>query len=61
MEGHIEIKEHDAALAAAKADKEVDKFSMTKDQKERAAQKKLDLVNKQLAAVMGIDFSDFED
>ena len=61
MEGHIEVKEHDAALAAAKADKEVDKFSMTKDQKERAAQKKLDLVNKQLAAVMGIDFSDFED
>ena len=59
MDGHIEQKEQDAA--AAKADKTVDRFSMTKDQKDREAMKKMDLVNKKLAAVMGIDFEDFED
>ena len=61
MDGHIEQKEQDAAAAAAKADKTVDRFSMTKDQKDREAMKKMDLVNKKLAAVMGIDFEDFED
>ena len=61
MEGHIEHKEEVAAAAAAKAAKETDRFSMTKEQKEQESMKKMDLVNKKLAAVMGIDFTDFED
>jgi hypothetical protein len=61
MDGHVEQKEQEAAAAAAKADKTVDRFSMTKDQKDREAMKKMDIVNKKLAAVMGIDFDDFED
>ena len=56
MDGHIEQKEQEEAKK-----KPVDRFSMTKDQKEKEALKKMDIVNKKLAAVMGIDFDDFED
>ena len=56
MEGHIEQKEEIKAK-----EKVIDRFSMTKDQKEQESLKKMDIVNKKLAAVMGIDFGDFED
>jgi hypothetical protein len=56
MDGHIEQKEKVASAA-----KVVDRFSMTKEQKEKESLTKMDLVNKKLAAVMGIDFTDFED
>jgi len=61
MEGHNEHKEEVAAAAEKKRAKEIDRFSMTKEQKEQESMKKMDLVNKKLAAVMGIDFTDFED
>jgi hypothetical protein len=56
MDGHIEQKEKVAASA-----KVTDRFSMTKEQKEKESLTKMDIVNKKLAAVMGIDFTDFED
>jgi len=57
MDGHIEQKEQIAAASS----KVVDRFSMTKEQKEKESLTKMDIVNKKLAAVMGIDFTDFED
>jgi hypothetical protein len=57
MDGHIEQKEQNAAASS----KVVDRFSMTKEQKEKESLTKMDIVNKKLAAVMGIDFTDFED
>ena len=59
MDGHIEQKELKEKVADAA--KVVDRFSMTKEQKEKESLTKMDLVNKKLAAVMGIDFTDFED
>jgi hypothetical protein len=59
MDGHIEQKEQKEKVAAST--KVVDRFSMTKEQKEKESLTKMDIVNKKLAAVMGIDFTDFED
>lgn len=59
MDGHIEQKE--LKELKEKASKETDRFSMTKEQKEKESLTKMDIVNKKLAAVMGIDFTDFED
>jgi hypothetical protein len=59
MDGHLEEKDQKEKEKAAA--KETDRFSMTKEQKEKESLAKMDIVNKKLAAVMGIDFTDFED
>jgi hypothetical protein len=56
MDGHITKKEE-----LKEKERVIDRFSMSKDQKEQESLKKMDIVNKKLAAVMGIDFNDFED
>jgi hypothetical protein len=59
MDGFIEQKAEEEIRK--EATQYVDKFNMTKQQKEKVALKKIDIMNKKLASMMGIDFSDFDD
>ena len=58
MEGILEKKTEETV----KTETVVDKFSMTKEQRERATLKKMDLADRKLAAIMGLDFdAEFDD
>jgi hypothetical protein len=61
MEGILE-KKTEETVKTEKIETVVDKFSMTKEQRERATLKKMDLADRKLAAIMGLDFdAEFDD
>jgi len=58
----IEGIQEQKAEETVKTETVVDKFSMTKEQRERATLKKMDLADRKLAAIMGLDFdAEFDD
>lgn len=60
MENYHTIKEAETERQQIVVEN-TDRFSMTKAQRERATVKKMEAANKQIASLLGIDFTEFED